>query len=59
MTFNRVSKIKTSKLYSGWDWTRDGIFQKPRVKGKYKRQRSKYRRTLEKRMTKKEVGSHL
>lgn len=55
---NRVMKLKTNKLYSGWDWTCDGIFQKPRVKGKYKRQRSKYRRTVEKRFTQKEVDMH-
>lgn len=59
MTMNRVLKIATNKSYSGWDWTYDGRFPEPRVKGKDKRQRSKYQRTLEKRFTKEEIQRNI
>lgn len=54
-TFNRELKIRTNKTYDGWDWTMDGQFKEPRVKGKDKKARSRYSRTLEKRLSKKEI----
>ena len=57
MTLHRIMKIETNKTYGNWDWTMDGQYDKPRVKGKDKRRRSKYQRTIEKRMTRKEILS--
>lgn len=59
MTTNRVLKVTTNKSYSGWDWTYDGAFPEPRVKGKNKRQRSKLQRNLQKRFTRKEMNENL
>jgi hypothetical protein len=55
LTLNRRLKIETNKTYDGWDWTQDGRFDEPRVKGADKRRRSKYQRTIEKRITRKEA----
>lgn len=54
-TFNRQLKIKTNKTYDGWDWTMDGQYNKPRVKGKDKKARTRYSRTLEKQYTQQEL----
>lgn len=55
MTLNRRLKVEVNKTYGGWDWTMDGRFAEPRVKGADKRRRSKYQRTIEKRTTRKEA----
>lgn len=46
MTFHRHLKTKMVKKYSGYDWTWDGMFEKPRVKGSDKRKRSKHERAI-------------
>lgn len=48
-SFTRDLKNRTNKTYSGYDWTYDGLFAYPRVKGKDKHRRAKYERTLRKR----------
>jgi hypothetical protein len=55
MSLNRVLKIAADKSYSGWDFNGDGRFPYDRVKGKDKRDRTKYQRTLEKRWMQKEL----
>lgn len=54
MTLNRTLKLATNKTYDGYDWTEDGRFEKPRVKGINKRRRSKYQRTIEREELRKE-----
>lgn len=50
MTLHRWLKTQTFKNYSGYDFTRDGMYPKPRVKGEDKKIRSKHERTLRKRI---------
>lgn len=56
MGTNRVLKVETDKTYGNWDWTYDGAYKEPRVKGKDKRRRNKHQRSIEKRMAKNEVN---
>lgn len=58
MTLNRRLKLETNKTYDGWDWTMDGRFDEPRVKGRDKQMRSKHQRTIEKRITRKEARNY-
>jgi hypothetical protein len=51
---NREFKIAANKNYCGWDFTMDGRYEEPRIKGEDKKRRSKLRRTIEKRELKKE-----
>lgn len=55
MTLNRAIKLQTNKTYGNWDFTLDGAADEPRVKGKDKHLRSKYSRTIEKRLTKEDT----
>lgn len=52
----RVSKIKSSKRFDNWDYTHDGRFPYPLVKGRDKQLRNKLRRRYEKEMIRQEVG---
>ncbi|MCR6108603.1 hypothetical protein HXA34_20145 [Salipaludibacillus agaradhaerens] len=54
-TFQRQLKLKTNKSFDIIDYGKDGAFQEPRVKGKDKKLRSKYQRTLEKRSLQREL----
>lgn len=54
MSLNRFFKVATNKKYSGWDFNGDGRFEHDRIKGTDKKNRTKYRRTLENRMMNKE-----
>ncbi|KYD05399.1 hypothetical protein B4144_2007 [Bacillus atrophaeus] len=56
MTYYRCLKTKVFKKYSGYDWTCEGMFGKPRVRGSDKRKRSKHERTIRKVMDKKEIS---
>lgn len=58
VTISRVSKIASTKKYSGWDFNGDGRFPHDRVKGKDKKNRTRFRRTLEKEMLKKEIDMY-
>lgn len=58
MTFNESTKIKIHNLYGGYDWTDDHRFVNPRVKGKYKKQCPKFKRILEKQLTRKKAQSN-
>lgn len=55
-TLNRVSKVKSSNQFDGWDYTMDGRFRHPRVKGRDKQLRNKTRRRIEKHLLTKEVA---
>nr|MDH3082636.1 hypothetical protein [Bacillus subtilis] len=57
MTYHRRLKTTVFKKYSGYDWTYDGMFEKPRVKGD-KRKRSKHERTIRKRIDRKEIREY-
>nr|CAF1823222.1 hypothetical protein NRS6085_04217 [Bacillus subtilis] len=59
MTFHRRLKTKVFKKYSRYDWTCDGMFDKPRVKGSDKRKRSKHERIIRKDMDKKEISYYV
>ncbi|MCM3140463.1 hypothetical protein M3573_19480 [Bacillus safensis] len=56
MTLHRWLKTQTFKDFSGYDFTRDGMFPKPRVKGEDKKMRTKKERTLRKRIDRKEAA---
>ncbi|ATC53288.1 hypothetical protein ABE62_15900 [Bacillus amyloliquefaciens] len=56
MTYHRRLKTTVFKKYSGYDWTCDGMFQAPKVKGINKRRRSKHERIIRKVMDKKEIS---
>jgi|GEM_PF-3645089 len=51
----RQIKIETNKTYGNWDWTKDGQYPTPRVKGKDKRRRNKHQRNIEKRWIRNEI----
>lgn len=53
MTFPRRLNTEVFKKYSGYDWTYDGVYSEPRVKGADKRMRSKHERTIRKRIDRK------
>ncbi|PJI12364.1 hypothetical protein CTV96_09455 [Bacillus altitudinis] len=56
MRLHRWLKTQTFKNYSGYDYTYDGMYPKPRVKGEDKKMRSKHERTLRKRIDRKEAA---
>jgi hypothetical protein len=58
MSLNRVLKVATNKVYSGWDFNGDGMFDHDRVKGRDKRNRARYQRTLQKRFTQREIRTY-
>ncbi|WP_078598605.1 hypothetical protein [Evansella clarkii] len=58
-TFQRQLKAETNKSFDVIDYGKDGQFPEPRVKGKDKKLRSKYQRTLEKRFLQKESKQNL
>lgn len=53
---SRVSKIKSSNNFDGWDYTQDGRFPNPLVKGRDKQLRNKLRRKYEKENVRRVVG---
>jgi hypothetical protein len=57
MMIPRVSKIKSSNNFDGWDYTQDGRFDTPLLKKRDKQLRNKLRRRYEKEMVKREVGA--
>lgn len=50
---SRTFKLKSSNNFDGWDYTDDGRFPNPRVKGRDKQLRNKLRRRMEREATKK------
>lgn len=55
-----LSKQKVNvKKYGGYQFTKDAMFKEPRVKGQWRKKRSRHQRAILKEQTQKEIKNNM